>query len=172
MEKEGILEFGIKRENEERRDGGCCVVFDPNTKKYAVYKHPKSDVFCLFGGGFDEGEDEQKGCLRELVEESGLVDYSYTEKLDSVITHYFNNNKMVNRIAYATCYLVVLNSLKKEDTKLENHESDFKFILATSDEILNNWNFNNNSKDYEHWIYFLKKAVQRLEKLGHLKTSF
>ena len=33
---EGILEFGIKRENEERRDGGCSVVFNPETQKYAV----------------------------------------------------------------------------------------------------------------------------------------
>lgn len=31
-----ILEFGIKRENEERRDGGCAVVFDPVSQKYAV----------------------------------------------------------------------------------------------------------------------------------------
>jgi hypothetical protein len=30
METE-IPEFGIKRENEERRDGGCAIVFDPVT---------------------------------------------------------------------------------------------------------------------------------------------
>ena len=29
---EEILEFGIKREGEERRDGGCSVVFDPQTQ--------------------------------------------------------------------------------------------------------------------------------------------
>ncbi len=29
-----ILEFGIKRENEEQRDGGCAVVFDPVSQKY------------------------------------------------------------------------------------------------------------------------------------------
>jgi hypothetical protein len=31
-----IPEFGIKRDNEERRDGGCGIVFDPATKLYAV----------------------------------------------------------------------------------------------------------------------------------------
>lgn len=34
-----IPEFGIKRENEERRDGGCAVVFDPQNQKYAVTTH-------------------------------------------------------------------------------------------------------------------------------------
>ena len=37
-----ILEFGIKRENEERRDGGCAVVFDPVSQKYAVYRNLKN----------------------------------------------------------------------------------------------------------------------------------
>ena len=35
---ENILEFGIKRENEERRDGGGAVIFDPETQKYGVYR--------------------------------------------------------------------------------------------------------------------------------------
>ena len=93
MEEEKILEFGIKRKNEERRDGGCSIVFDPETKKYAVYRHPRTKAICLFGGGFDEGESEKEGCLRELREESGLIDYHYTEKIDKVICHYFNRNK-------------------------------------------------------------------------------
>jgi hypothetical protein len=61
MEKEEILEFGIKRDNEERRDGGCCVVFHPEIKKYAVYKRPNSKVFGLFGGGL------MKEKMKELV---------------------------------------------------------------------------------------------------------
>lgn len=64
-----MLEFGIKRENEERRDGGCAVVFDPQTQKYAVYHNLKNGLLGLYGGGFDEGEDEREGVLRELSEE-------------------------------------------------------------------------------------------------------
>ena len=33
MNMNKILEFGIKRENEERRDGGSGVIFDPKTQK-------------------------------------------------------------------------------------------------------------------------------------------
>ena len=167
MEEEKILEFGIKRENEERRDGGCCVVFDPKTRKYAIYRHPKTNVLCLFGGGFNDGEDEKDGCIRELQEESGLTDFLYTEKIDRVYVHYFNKNKKINRVAYATCVLVILKSLKREETKLEEHESDFEFMLCSGDEILNSWRSFNQNKDYDHWIYFLDKAVKRIKELGY-----
>ncbi|MEI8270246.1 MAG: NUDIX hydrolase [bacterium] len=168
MEEENkILEFGTKREQEERRDGGCTVVFDPQTKLYAVYKHPRTGVLCLFGGGFDEGESEEDGCLRELKEESGLADFLYTEKIDRVICHYFNRNKKIYRMAHASCFLVVLNSLTKGETKLEEHESDFEFMLSTKEEILNNWESFNEDKDYDHWIYFLEKASERLSELGY-----
>jgi ADP-ribose pyrophosphatase YjhB (NUDIX family) len=165
-EKE-ILNFGIKRKNEERRDGGCAVVFHPETKKYAVYKHPRTNVVCLFGGGFNDEENEKEGCLRELMEESGLIDFSHIEKIDKVHVHYFNRNKKVNRVAYATCILVVLNSLKREKQKLEEHENDFEFILSSEEEILNSWKSFNHDKDYDHWIYFMEKSKKRLKELGY-----
>jgi len=167
MEKE-ILEFGIKRKNAKRRDGGCCIVLDPKTKKFAVYKHPKANALCLFGGGFNEGENEKDGCVRELVEESGLVDFSYIEKIDKVICHYYNRNKEIYVTANATCFLVILNSQKREKTKLENHETNFEFTWATAEEIFNSWKSNNDDKGYDHWVYFLEKSKQRLEELGHI----
>lgn len=51
-----ILGFGTKRENEERRDGGCAVVFDPETQKYAVYKNLKNGLLGLYGGGIEQKE--------------------------------------------------------------------------------------------------------------------
>lgn len=159
-----MLEFGIKRENEERRDGGCCVVFDPESKKYAVYTHPKGKVFCLFGGGYDEGEDEKTGCLRELLEESGFKNYKHVEKIDTVITHYFNELKGINRFAHASCFLVVLDDLEQEIRKLEEHE-DFELVWSTSDEILESWNSNNEDRSYDHWIYFFKKSLEKIKEL-------
>ncbi|HAQ02592.1 hypothetical protein A2467_00025 [Candidatus Nomurabacteria bacterium RIFOXYC2_FULL_36_8] len=167
---EEILEFGIKREGEERRDGGCSVVFDPQTQKYAVYRNLKNGVLGLFGGGFDEGEDEETGVLRELVEESGLVDYLHIEKVDKVLTHYFNSNKQVPRVAYATCLLVILNSQKTQQTKLEEHEN-FELEWHTNEEILTSWMSRNHNKDYDHWVYLMNKAVKRAKELGHDKTS-
>lgn len=163
---EEILEFGIKRENEERRDGGCSVVFDPSTQKYAVYRNLKNDLLGLFGGGFDEGEDEKEGVLRELIEESGLTNFSYVERIDKVLTHYFNSNKEINRVASATCFLVILENSEVKPTQLEEHEK-FELVWKTTEEILSNWNGRNKNKDYDHWVYFLDKASRRIKELGH-----
>lgn len=165
-----ILEFGIKRENEERRDGGCSIVFDPLTQKYAVYRNLKNGVLGLFGGGFEEDEDEKDGVLRELVEESGLIDYLHIEKIDRVLTHYYHINKNINRVASASCFLVVLKSRNTQPTKLEEHE-DFELMWATEEEIFSSWKSKNENKDYDHWIYFLDKANTRLKELGYDKTN-
>ena len=168
--EENILEFGIKRENEERRDGGCAVVFEPDMQKYAVYRNLKNGVLGLFGGGFDEGEDEQSGVLRELAEESGLNDYLYIEKVDKVFVHYHNSNKNVNRVAVASCFLVVLRSPRTQNTKLEEHER-FELVWADKDEIVDCWKSRNQNRDYDHWVYFMDKACKRLIELGYSKNT-
>jgi ADP-ribose pyrophosphatase YjhB (NUDIX family) len=151
MNTQAIPEFGIKRENEERRDGGCGVVFDPETKKFAVGKQTKDGLFRLFSGGVDEGEDMQEGVLREVREESGLYDFEEVVKIAEAITHYHNNLRNVNRVAHAHCYLVVLKTADLQDVVLEEHE---KFVLhwATAEEIYKNWNDRNENHNYDHWI--------------------
>ena len=169
-EQKDIPEFGIKREKEERRDGGCGVVFDPKTQKYAVGLNAKNGAFWLFSGGVNDGEDIKDGVLREVKEESGLCDFLYVEKIAEALCHYHNILKNVNRIAYATCFLVVLKSSDLIDTKLEEHE---KLTLAwsTPKEILSNWESRNENKGYDHWIYFFKKSIARAKELGYDTTS-
>ncbi len=165
-----ILEFGIKRENEERRDGGCAVIFDPTSQKYAAYRHLKSGMLGLYGGGFNEGEDEIEGTLRELKEESGLYDFLYIEKIDRVLAHYHNIGKNIDRVASATCLLVILKSSKLQPTQLEEHEK-YELEWATPEELISIWESRNEIKNYDHWIYFLKKAVNRAIELGYDTTS-
>jgi ADP-ribose pyrophosphatase YjhB (NUDIX family) len=163
-----MQEFGIKRENEERRDGGCAVVFDPETQKYAVGRHNVRGTFTLFGGGFDEKEDPKEGVFREVREESGLHDFAFVEKLDEVKCHYHNENKNVNRVAYATCFLAILKSDDLKETKLEEHEN-FTLVWEKGENILKNWEERNENQDYSHWIHFFNKAQKRLKELGYLK---
>lgn len=165
-----IPEFGIKRENEERRDGGCGVVFDPGTQRYAVAKHTDNDLLILFSGGVSLDEDIQKGILREVTEESGLHDFLYVEKIAEATTHYYNFLKKVNRIGKATCFLVILKSLSLIETHLEAHEK-FTLVWVTAEEIFANWHMHNETKDHDHWIYFLKKAVSRTKELGYDTSS-
>ncbi len=165
-----IPEFGTKRENEERRDGGCAVVFDPATQRYAVNKHDDNGLLILFSGGVGPEEDIQEGILREVVEESGLHDFLYVEKIGEAMTHYYHFAKKLNRVAHATCFLVILKSADLVETHLEAHEK-FTLLWKTADEIFTNWHEHNATHDHDHWIYFMKKTVARAKELGYDTTS-
>ena len=170
MDSSSIPEFGIKRENEERRDGGCGVVFDPKSQKYAIGERTDTGLFILFSGGVNDEEDIREGILREVMEESGLHDFLHIEKITEALTHYYNSAKKVNRVGHATCFLVILKNADLVPTKLESHE---KFILkwANTEEIFANWKAHNENHDHDHWFHFMKKAVARAKELGFDKTS-
>ena len=166
-----MLEFGIKRDNEERRDGGCAVVFDPVSQKYAVGKQANNGSYRLFSGGVDDNEDIKDGVLREVIEESGLHDFLYVEKTAEALCHYYNSLRKVNRVTNSTCFLVILKSVKLKSIELEEHEK-FELAWVTPEEMLSNWKSRNKNKDYDHWIkLFLKKSVNRAIELGYDKTS-
>jgi NADH pyrophosphatase NudC (nudix superfamily) len=161
-----IPSFGQVRENEERRDGGCAVVYDPATKKYAVGKDHVGGLFRLFSGGVDTNEDIKAGVLREVTEESGLHDFLHVEYVAEAFAHYHNSLKNVNRVAKATCFLAVLKSADLKEAKLEEHEK-FSLHWATADEILKNWDERNADQGVDHWIYFFKKCVEKAKELGY-----
>ncbi len=164
-----MREFGIKRENEERRDGGCGIVFDPATQKYAVGKQHDGKLR-IFSGGVDASEDIEKGVMREVTEESGLHDFLHVEKIDEVLTHYYNSLRNVNRVAHATCFLVILKSADLLPVELEAHET-FDLVWVTAVELLLDLELNNGNKDNDHWIFFLKKSVSRAVELGYDKAQ-
>ncbi|OHB03998.1 MAG: hypothetical protein A3B03_00880 [Candidatus Zambryskibacteria bacterium RIFCSPLOWO2_01_FULL_42_41] len=55
-------------------------------------------------------------------------------------------------------------------TQLEEHEK-FTLSWATAEEILSNWEDENEDKSYDHWIYFLEQTTNRLKELGYDRTS-
>ena len=164
-----IPEFGIKRENEVRCDGGCAVIFDPVAQKYAVNKWSHG-LLGLISGGVDDSEDIQEGVLREVEEESGLHDFLYVEKIAEAMTHYHNIVKKLNRVGKATDFLIILRSRDQKPLKLEAHEK-FTLDWVSAQEILDNWAERNDDHGADHWIYFLKKSVARARELGYDTTS-
>ncbi len=127
-------------------------------------------MYRLFSGGVDENENIRDGVLREVTEESGLHDFLYVEKIAEAMTHYHNTLKNVNRIGKATCFLVILKSADLMETHLEAHEK-FSLVWVTAEDMFSDWSNRNENKDYDHWIYFLKKAVARAKELGYDTTS-
>ena len=165
-----LLEFGTPRENEERRDGGCAVVFDPATERYAVGERGKDGLLILYSSGVEDGEDMKAGILREVREESGLYDFAHIEKIAEALTHYRNRNKNVNRLAHATCLLAILASADTVPTRLEAHE-DFTLRWVTPDALLANWREHNADHGLDHWVYFFGNAVVRAVELGYDRTA-
>ena len=163
---EAIPEFGQKREHEERRDGGCGIIFDPAQRAFAVGKRELDGMLMLYGGGVSADEDIQEGVLREVREESGLHDFLRVEKVGSVLTHYRNNVKEVNRVAHATCFLMILQSADTLPLALEDHEK-FALTWVPASEILEDWKSRNENEDYSHWIYFMENALGMLRELGY-----
>lgn len=161
-----IPEFGTKRENEERRDGGCAVIFNPETGLFAVGWREVQGLYWLFSGGQDVGENIEACVLREVREESGLHDFLQFEKVAECFAHYRNAVKQVNRAAHATCFLAVLRSADLVNTEHEAHE-DFSLVWVTAGDIRKNWEAQNQDHGVDHWLYFLDKAVARLEILGY-----
>jgi 8-oxo-dGTP pyrophosphatase MutT (NUDIX family) len=161
-----IPEFGIPRENEERRDGGCGIVFDPNTKLFAVGKQYENGSLRLFSGEVSADEDITEGIKREVREESGLYDFKIIEELGKAFTHYHNSLRNVNRVALATCLLIILNSAKLKEVELEEHEK-FSLTWVTASELLEDMKARNTKRDNDHWIYFMEKALVRLTELGY-----
>lgn len=165
MNTEQIPEFGIKRENEKRRDGGCGIVFCPKLKKFAVGKETNGS-YRLFSGGVDENEDIKEGVTREVVEESGLHDFGHIEKVSEAYCHFYGSLRKVARFAHATCFLIILNDNRPKETKLEEHEK-FTLTWVDEDELIENWRERNANKDFDHWFYFFEKAKERLTELGY-----
>ena len=160
-----IKEFGTPRENEERRDGGCGIVYDPTTKLFAVGKQFQNGALRLFSGGVSVDEDITEGILREVREESGLYDFAQVEVIGQALTHYHNSLRNVNRVALATCLLIILKSADVHPVELEEHET-FSLVWVSADELLADMNAHNQNKDNDHWIYFMEKALMRLLELG------
>ena len=60
--------------------------------------------------------------------------------------------------------------MKLQPTKHEEHEK-FHLVWVTVEEMFDSWSSNNQNKDFDHWIYFLKKSVNKSIELGYDKTS-
>ncbi len=164
-------ENGNPHDGEERRDGGAGVIFDPRTQKYAVALWPERDNFLgLFAGGTEEGEDEEKGVMREVTEESGLHNFKHVEKIGDAYPHFFSGGRKSYRVAKASGYLVILEDNDLLPTKHEEHEN-FELVWRTPKEILENWLSYPDLEGIRHWERFLKHGVARAIELGFDTTN-
>jgi leucyl-tRNA synthetase/inosine/xanthosine triphosphate pyrophosphatase family protein/predicted NUDIX family NTP pyrophosphohydrolase len=169
LEENVAPETGQKRENEEFRSGGCGVVFDPETQKYA-FAGFEDGRYLFFAGGNDEGESVKNAVIREVKEESGLTNFTSIEQVGYAYTHFHNQMKKVNRVATVECYNFVLTNSEVVEVSREAHEN-FQLVWRDAKEVLDCWTRNNADEGYTHYIEFLKKAVAKNISRGVDKVS-
>jgi leucyl-tRNA synthetase len=162
-------ETGLRRENEEFKDGGAGVVFDPVAQKYA-FADLGNGKQLLFAGGVNDGEDVKAGILREVTEESGLHNFKYTEWIETGYAHYFNQLKKVNRFARAEGMLVILENTDTLPVALEAHEK-FSLVWKDAAEVKSWWQAHNEENGFDHYLRFLDESVARAIELGYDTTS-
>ncbi len=97
-----------------------------------------------------------------------MHDFAHIEKVGEAMAHYHNKLKNINRVAHATCLLIILKTADVVLTQLEEHEK-FALEWVTADELFANWRAHGRGAD--HWDYFLQRAVGRVIELGYDAAS-
>ena len=76
----------------------CAVIFDPSRQKVLLTRRADNGRWCVPGGGMDPGESASETCVREVLEETGLI--TEIKRLVGVYTspHYLFEYADGNRI--------------------------------------------------------------------------
>jgi len=55
------------------RPGAAAIIFDDARQRVLLTQREDNGRWCLPGGGMDPGESAEEACVREVLEETGLV---------------------------------------------------------------------------------------------------
>lgn len=83
----------------------CAIIFDESREKLLLTKRSDNQRWCLPGGAVESGESASEGCIREVLEETGLL--ISIEKLVGIYSnpHYLVEYPDGNRIQpFGICF--------------------------------------------------------------------
>lgn len=123
--------------NEENNERIVAIIEDPVTNKFLTlnWGHKLGGVLFV-GGGREKDEDLVETALREIKEETGLMDLAYIAKTERMHHHYFAFSKNVARNIDVTGLHFRLNSKKKvEENLMHDEKGNFKLEWLTKDEV-------------------------------------
>ncbi|MDJ0735390.1 MAG: NUDIX domain-containing protein [Nostocaceae cyanobacterium] len=84
---------------------GCsAVIFDGSRQKILLTRRTDNGRWCLPGGRMDAGESAAEGCIREVLEETGLQG-----NIKRLLGVYSNPNYMIEYADGERCHVVALN---------------------------------------------------------------
>lgn len=119
------------------REGIIAVVYNPKDDTYLTLNWPEQKWVTFVVGGMEEGEDPVEAAHREIIEETGYTNISYTRRLfGPTHTEFFAAHKNINRIAQSHVVLFTLIdetrvAVNEEESSLHNVSWVPKSALTT-----------------------------------------
>ncbi|HSW92138.1 MAG TPA: class I tRNA ligase family protein, partial [Candidatus Saccharimonadales bacterium] len=101
-----------------------CIVKHPTEDKYLTLKWTEHDWHTFVTGGVEEGEELIEAAKREIQEETGYKNLSFSRMMPlKVNTNFYAAHKDVNRNIITTVLEFQLTDMERDTQKLEAHES-------------------------------------------------
>lgn len=104
------------------------ILYNPKTKLFALQYSGLTDWYCTLGGGIEPKETILQAVFRELIEESGYIDFTIASKLGKIIAYFNHEGK--NRERFSHGFLVYLNSEKNVGAALTEAEIDLQVEVS------------------------------------------
>jgi leucyl-tRNA synthetase len=100
--------------------------------------HAGGIEYGLPGGGIDDGETEEVGVVREVIEETGYTNFKEIRRIGTVEANYYNRIRKIYRQALATCYALRLANEDKQEQQLTDLEKRVRIenFWVTKEEAL------------------------------------
>ncbi len=163
--------FGEVRKDSVHRDGVAAVITRMADKKILVLYNKLLDEYRLPAGGYEKNEDSITTLKREILEESGYVNFKIEEYLGQIFAHHYALGRNVWRNKYQKAYHVILNSEESVPLQPDEHE-DFERHWMESDEAIKKLDSNeNNCFESEHIKRLLNQQLQCYSGQGILINS-
>lgn len=120
-----IVEVVVKKFNEinkqaERKDGVAGVLLNDKNQVY-ILRH-QNGQYRLPAGRYDNEENDHQTLIREIIEETGYLDFTIGQYLGAIQANFFIEPQNIYRYKLQKGYVVNLNSEKQQAPQLEEFE--------------------------------------------------
>lgn len=164
-----ILILGQKPEKVDNfRENVRVLLYDPKTDKYAIQFIEKWGEYNLLGGGVEKDHSQIETVKKELIEESGYIDFTIVSQLGGKIECFYEEDgKNFERVS--TGFLAILNSESNVGTKMEDYEIEegSQCVWKSKREVQDI--FEKQVEKYFSYSYhleFLNRGLEKMEELG------